>query len=112
MKPSLFNMSSHTLTGNLRLFIPIYRVQPFFAVGVGGTEYKLDDNVGLPARFSDSAVAVRLKGGIDGYITQHLAITGSFGTLLTTHDLTNPTTEESFSGLHYLAAQFGITYRF
>jgi hypothetical protein len=109
----VLTIQGHTFTGNLRLIAPIYRVQPFFVIGIGSTKYSLDESVtGLNLGIDDTALAIRVKGGVEGYFTKNFGVSAAFGGVITTHDIDNITATESLSGMHYLALQLGAVIRF
>ena len=109
----VLKIKGHTFTGNLRLIAPIYRIQPFFVVGLGTTKYSLAETVsGIDLGIDQNAFAIRIKGGVEGYFTKNFGVSGAFGGVITTHDIDNPTSLESLSGMHYLALQIGAVIRF
>jgi opacity protein-like surface antigen len=105
------DLMGNTLTGNLKLYIPIRRIQPYFLAGFGFTNYKVEVT-GFGSR-KDTYFAGRLGAGADVYITKHWAVNAEASALLTASDLNNlPNNLDSLDGLHYISASVGLMYRF
>ncbi len=102
----------HTLTGNVKLYIPIRRIQPYFLAGFGFTSYKFEAS-GVGSR-TDTYFAGRLGGGLDVYLTKKWAINAEATALLTASDLGDlpNNVSGSLNGLHYISASLGLMYRF
>jgi len=103
----LAQVTTHTLTMNVRFIAPLGRVQPYFMLGVGATIFDVPSPsfVGV-----DGAVpSGRLGAGFDFYVTRNLLLNvGAEGVL-------NDAKVDGFSnghGLDYVALQFGFGYRF
>jgi hypothetical protein len=102
----------HAVTGDLKFhFIPVGPVQPNFLIGFGGMKYSVRDELGLGLKGGQWAFAARLGGGIDFYLTRHFLLNVEGSAVLTTNDITNPTSRESVTGLYYFSTQFGLQYR-
>jgi opacity protein-like surface antigen len=105
------DIMGHTLTGNVRLYIPIRRVQPYFLAGFGFTKYKFEAQ-GFDS-YSDTFFAGRLGAGADIYITKKWAINAEASALLTASDLDDIGSNlDQLNGLHYISASVGLMYRF
>lgn len=105
------DITGHTLTGNLKFIIPVWRVHPYLLAGFGFTSYKFDA-VGAGS-FSDMFFAGRLGGGADIYITEHWAINAEATALLTANELDGIASNlDNLNSLHYVSASVGLMYRF
>jgi len=108
----VLDLKGDVLTGNLKLIIPTWWLQPYALVGIGNAKYTIEDPLGFGLGVTRNAFAGRVAGGVDLYVSDAIVLYGEFGAVLTTHDIDNPTTTESISGLHYLATKFGMQVRF
>ncbi len=105
------DITGHTLTGNLKLYIPIQRVQPYLLAGFGFTKYKFAAQ-GFDS-YTDTFFAGRVGAGADIYLTKKWAINAEASALLTASDLENIGQNlDSLSSLHYISASLGLMYRF
>jgi len=102
----------HAVTGDMKFhFIPVGPIQPNVLVGFGGMKYMINDDLGLGLKSGQWAFAARLGGGIDFYLTHHFLLNVEASAVLTTNDITDPTSTKSLTGLYYFSTQFGIQYR-
>lgn len=101
------NITGHTFTGNLKLYLPIARVHPYLLGGIGFTRYKVES--ALPTENPD-LFAGRIGGGADIYLTEKVALNAEVAALLTASDL--EFNNESLESLHYLSVSLGLMYRF
>ncbi len=101
-------IDGHTLTGNLRFFVPVWEVHPYVLTGIGVTRYKID--LGPLGRADQDRFAGRLGGGLDMYLTEHVVVNFEATALLTLNDLEFD--QGSITSLHYLSASVGLMYRF
>lgn len=100
-------LSGNIFTGNLKLYIPIRRVQPYLLAGFGFAMY----DAGGAA--DDMFFAGRVGGGLDVYLTKHWALNAEATALLTASDLGEiGGSTEALDGLHYVSASLGLMYRF
>ncbi len=102
------DIAGHTLTGNLRFFVPVWQVHPYVLTGVGVTRYKID--LGALGSANQDRFAGRLGGGLDMYMTEKLVVNFEASVLLTANDLDFD--QGSITSLHYLSASVGLAYRF
>ena len=110
---TLARLQSHTVTANLKLLLPIWRIQPYLLAGIGGSYYDIDNKTGfLGARGDEWAFAGRVGVGGDLYLTKNLLAFLEVSGVLTTLDITAPTATGSLTGLYYLSTQLGLQYRF
>jgi len=108
--PSI-DIMGHTLTGNVKLYIPIRRVQPYFLAGFGFTKYKFE--VQGNEVLNDIFFAGRLGAGADIYITRSVALNMEASALLTASELQGVVSNlDQLSSLHYISASVGLIYRF
>ncbi len=103
----------HTLTGNVRLNIPIGRVQPYVLAGLGFQRIETDATIaglGIRDRDQSTSVAGRVGAGIEIYLTEHVALFGEGLVVLTNHeiDLGN----QDFDHIFYGGGAGGLTFRF
>ncbi len=89
-------------TVNLRWFIPIGRVQPFFITGVGATYLRADAG-GQTSWELD--VTGRLGGGVEFYATRNLALILDASYMITADN-------DIVEDLNYLSVGLGMIYRF
>jgi hypothetical protein len=102
----------HTVTGDLKFhFIPKGPVQPNILLGFGGMKYTIKDQLGLGLTGGQWAFAARLGGGVDFYLSRHFLLNAEGSAVLTTNDITDPTSRESVTGLYYFSTQFNFQYR-
>jgi opacity protein-like surface antigen len=119
------NVRQHVITGNLRLFLPIWRIQPYILGGIGAAYVGIDATseakaiaslLGQPiVGQSNWGFAGRLGAGFDIYITKHIALniegTGVLSTTsFSTSDLTAQPT--SLDKIYYFSTSAGLVYRF
>jgi len=101
----------HTLTGNLKLYIPIQRVQPYLLAGFGFTKYKFESQ-GTEV-LNDIFFAGRVGVGTDIYLTKKWALNLEASALLTASELEGVAQNlDQLSSLHYISASVGLMYRF
>jgi len=106
----------HTVTGNVKLIIPISRFEPYILAGVGVGIWKLESdnpivNFLVPGlNQSTTGLAGRVGAGIDIYLTEHIALNAEGAGVLNTNTLT--VAGESLSGLYYFSVSGGLLYRF
>jgi opacity protein-like surface antigen len=108
------NFRPHTITGNLKFYIPIKIVQPYILAGAGVGIWKLEfDNPLLGSVFnqSNTGFAARLGAGIDVYLTENVALNVEGAGVLNTSSF-DFDAAESLSGLYYFSVSAGILYRF
>jgi opacity protein-like surface antigen len=108
---TLARLQSHVVTANLKLLLPIWRIQPYLLAGIGGAFYNLDDKTGFAGGGDEWAFAGRVGVGGDLYITKNLLAFVEVSGLLSTLDITDPL-NNNYSALYYLSTQLGLQYRF
>lgn len=121
---SLYSMTGHTLTGNAKLIVPFWRVQPYLVVGVGVSIFDVDmgelfnDPIAGPALASAgievengtrTSFAGRAGLGLDIHLTDHITINAQGQVVLTT--LKKPGLGD-ITDLNYLGFSAGLRYRF
>jgi opacity protein-like surface antigen len=113
---TIMSLASHNLTGNLRLHIPIWRIEPYALAGLGATFWKINDENDsflFPDGDSDgTGFAGRLGGGVDFYLTEHIVLNAEATAVLTTKTFEVPNAVQSIDNVFYVAASAGLTYRF
>ncbi len=104
------------LTGNLKLILPTWRLQPYVLAGVGMTSWDLDlaPSTFLPDS-SGTGFAFRGGAGLDIYLSKNLILNAEGTAVLNTEDFTVPATANVValqSNLYYFSLSAGLTYRF
>jgi hypothetical protein len=104
------------LTGNLKLILPTWRLQPYALAGIGIASWDIDfaPNTFL-ADTSGTGFAFRGGGGLDIYLTEHLVLNTEGTAVLNTQDFTIPSTvgvNTLQTNLYYFSLSAGFTYRF
>jgi opacity protein-like surface antigen len=108
-----FDVESHVLTANLKLFLPFWRVQPYLLAGVGFADVQLDDALGLGISDSETSLAGRAALGLDVYLTKHIALYAEGGALVIDREIdTNVPGVGTVEPLFYTGAQLGVMFRF
>ena len=92
-----------TLTANAKAYVSDGRVQPFGLLGLGMGYARVKGLVDAAGTDSDVAFALRFGGGIDGYVTENVALTFDVSYVLPFQDLKN---------FDYLSLILGVKYRF
>jgi len=107
------DIGSHALTGNLKLFLPLWRIQPYLLAGIGFAHVDLDDKLGLGISGSETALAGRAALGFDAYITEHIALYAEGGVLVVDQKIdTGVPGADDVSPLVFTGAQVGLMFRF
>ena len=91
-----------TFTGNLKIYPMSGRFQPFALIGAGGTFARVSSPL-VSGSESASGFAFRAGGGVDAYLSEHVALSVDLSYLLPRGD-----TED----LDYLSIGWGLLYRF
>jgi len=107
----------HTLTGNLKLYLPIWRVQPYLLAGGGLAIYSVEFTPPLSVlNASGTGFGFRGGAGLDLYLTKSLALNAEGTAVLNTSDLNNlgagTFTGSPQTNLYYFSLSAGLTYRF
>ena len=109
------DLSGHVLTGNLKLVLPTWRIQPYLLAGVGVVWYEASGSIsGLgQVVFEDArAFAGRVGAGVDIYLTESLLLDVGATAVLTTEEVSSNVTAQDLDGLHYVAAGASLEVRF
>jgi opacity protein-like surface antigen len=102
------SITGNTFTGNVKFYIPIWRIHPYALAGIGFTKYKIESSFAPTVK--QDLFAGRLGGGADIYLTEKVALNAEVAALLTANDL--EFNSNSFSSLNYLSVNLGLMYRF
>lgn len=120
----LYSIEGHTLTGNMKLIVPTWRIQPYFLVGGGFALSDVDrgsayDNPVFAAFLEGNGVSIdegktwnpaaRVGLGIDWYITENIVVNTEAGAVVTT--LSKPDIDD-IEDLNYMSFQASLQYRF
>jgi TPR repeat protein len=95
-----FEIDTWTLTGDVKIYALTDRLQPYFLVGLGAMHLEFDDIFGenLP---SVREFAVRVGGGFDYYMTEHVVLYLEIGGVLPSDDLKHLDQFTFGTGLQY-----------
>lgn len=112
----LGQLSNHTLTGNLKLFLPIWRVQPYVMGGIGASWWKAEGKV-LQALLAEkgNGFAGRAGGGVELYLTRQIVLDIEATVVMFTKDFETRDffgTPTTFDRFYYLSTSAGLSYRF
>lgn len=108
-----FDLESHALTANLKLYLPFWRVQPYLLGGIGFADIQFDDSLGLGISESQTSLAGRVALGLDVYLTKRLAVYAEGGLLVIDQQIDpNVPGADTVDPLLYTGAQLGVMYRF
>jgi len=107
--------SPNVLTGNFKLLLPTWRLQPYALAGIGLTSWRLDIAPGIPLPgASDTGFAFRGGAGVDIYLTKNIVLNTEGTAVLNTAQFVLPGTGAATiqSNLYYFSLSAGLTYRF
>ncbi len=91
------------LTANAKFFPITGRIQPFALVGLGVLHGEVKDTLGFDISDTVADLAFRVGGGLDVYITEHVALTAGVTYLRGTGDVSDSS---------YISTSIGAQYRF
>ena len=108
------SMNGHTLTANAKFIAPIWRIQPYLLVGVGGSVFDFEDNT-VGNLFGGSGTNVSYAGragvGIDFHLPESIVLGTEASVLATTSDFGEPHAFD-LDDLYYVSVSLGLQYRF
>jgi hypothetical protein len=108
-----FEIESHALTANLKLYLPIWRIHPYLLAGVGFAHVDFEDSLGLGLSESETSLAGRGALGLDVYLTEHIALYAEGGILVIDEEIdTNVPGFDEVGPLLQTGAQVGLMFRF
>lgn len=114
-KQKIFTIEGHTLTGNARFIVPVWRVQPYMLVGAGYSLYESDVESEAKPFIGNGGkqdgFAGRAGGGLDFYLTPHIVLNAEVTGLVTTQDFSKPDAGQ-IDELWYISAGGGLRYQF
>ncbi|MAI78444.1 MAG: hypothetical protein CL917_05870 [Deltaproteobacteria bacterium] len=102
----------NTVTGNLKLIIPTWRIQPYLLLGAGVAIWNID---GDGHSQSSTGFAGRVGLGLDTYLSKHWVFNIEATGVLNTNDIDPSEIEvdlDTISHLYYVSISAGIVYRF
>lgn len=104
----------NTITGNLKLFLPVWRVQPYILAGIGVAIYDIDFITPLDILdTSSTGFAFRGGAGADIYLSKNWAINAEGTAVLNTSSFEiNQAAVSAPTNLYYFSVSAGLTYRF
>lgn len=108
----LGDFKPNTVTGNLKFFLPTWRIQPYLLVGAGVALWDVESPVYSQ---SSTGFAGRVGLGLDTYLTKHWVFNVEGTGVLNTNDIDPSRIDSditSISHLYYFSISAGITYRF
>lgn len=99
---TIFEYSMVSLSGNLHFVFLTGRVQPYLLLGGGYNYAKVDSGI-IPLSGTGGGGAIRGGGGLDFFLTRHVAVTTDVAYVLPLGDLEDT---------NYLAIGWGLKYAF
>lgn len=111
----LSNIGVHTLTGNLKVYLPIQRFQPYVLAGVGFQRYEIDSNYlsgAIISQDDDYVLAGRVGLGFDAYLTEHVVFYAEGSVVLSNASINLPQPAGTVDNLFYAGFQSGLIWRF
>jgi len=112
---SNLQLEGHVVTGNLKLLLPTWRVQPYVLVGAGVVWYSVSGGVtglGQALIKDDRAFAGRVGAGLDLYVTESWLLNVGASAVLSTEKVSSSVGASDLKGLHYVGAGASVQYRF
>ncbi len=107
------DLRAQTISGNLRLIVPIRRFQPYLVLGAGVTLFDLDHNVVPGLEVDHSSFSGRIGIGVDVYLTRSVVFGIGADAVISAAEVEDEFISDDTSGsLSYVAAYAGLTYRF
>jgi opacity protein-like surface antigen len=107
---SSFEQTTHTITGNLKFLLPIWRIQPYLMLGVGAQYYDVDTKLLASFDRDDWVFAGRPALGVDIYLTRHLVLNAEAAGVIAVNDLSAQLS--SIDTLPYVSLSAGLQWRF
>ena len=104
------DQTTHTITGNLKFLIPLWRFQPYLMLGAGAQRYKLEDSLGGLLDGKDWVFAARPALGLDLYITKNLVLNAEGAGVIALNEL--DVAADSIDTLPYVSLSAGLQWRF
>lgn len=106
----ILDQTTHTVTGNLKLLLPLWRFQPYLLLGAGGQYYDINDK--LTGLFDDSqwVFAARPALGVDLYITRNVVFNVEGAGVIALSDLSGQLS--GVETLPYVSISAGLQWRF
>lgn len=106
----------HTLTANLKLSLPIWRIQPYLLAGGGVGIWSIEFSPTAAAALGQSQVdstgfAFRGGAGLDLFLTESVALNAEGTAVLNTSEFTAPTSA-SQTQLYYFSISGGLSFYF
>ena len=105
-------VTTHTVTVNVRFVAPIGRIQPYFLMGFGGTFFDVHNQSFFGVDTDDAVPCGRIGAGFDFYVTRNLLLNLGAEGVLNDAKVQSHFIGDSGHGLEYVALQFGLGYRF
>lgn len=97
----------HSLTGNAKLFLPIWRIQPYLLAGAGISIWQVEV-IGGPD-LDGTGFAFRGGAGADVYLTESLSVNAEGTAVLNTSGFE---VDLVTANLYYFSISAGLTYHF
>jgi len=108
------DVTSHTITANLKFLVPVWRAHPYLLIGVGAQDIVAKAEVeGFEASDSQWGFATRPAVGVDFYITEHLIANVEVGAAVGIFNLDQTSIEQGRTSAEvYMSFGGGLQYRF
>ncbi len=102
----------HTLTGNVKLFLPIWRVQPYLLAGGGVSIYDVEAVGTGTSLASGTGFGFRGGAGLDLYVTESLSLNAEATAVLNTSKFDTDIGAATETSLYYFSLSAGLAYHF
>ncbi len=104
---------SHVITANMKVYLPIWRIQPYLLAGGGVGIWTFDFNLTNPPLTADvtgTGFAGRLGAGVDLYVARGWALNVEGAAVLSTRQFELPS--GTLDALYYFSLSGNLIYRF
>ena len=111
-------VDAQTFTGNLKLYLPIQRFQPYVLAGIGFQRYEIDNNYfngTVRTQDDDIDLAGRVGLGFDAYLTENVVFYAEGSAVLSNAKIDLPAVVsggDTIDNLFYAGFQSGLLWRF
>ena len=103
-------LRANVLTVNVKTLLPLWRVQPYLLVGIGGAQWRFDDELGIDLPEDETEFAGRAGAGVDLHLTPRLVLDAGADVVLSSTDSIPLASDVDFLG--YTTVGVALQYRF
>lgn len=104
------DQTTHTITGNLKFLLPLWRFQPYLMLGAGAQYYDIEEKVLGVLDDTDWVFAARPALGIDFYLTRRFVLNVEGAGVIALSDFSGQLS--SIDTLPYVSIGAGLQWRF